>query len=297
MPEGHTLHALAQRLQRRFAGPSVRVSSPQGRFADGAALVDGHKLLAATSAGKHLFLEFGWDGEPVDRFVHVHLGLIGSFVVHPVETLGVGLDGQVPVLGAVRLRMADDRYVADLRGPNLCRLVDGEAIGRVVDRLGPDPLRPDAEPDRAWRKISRSGRSIAELLMDQSVLAGVGNVYRSEVLFRHRLAPFTLGNRVRPASWRTMWADLVTLMPLGVAFGQILTLPEHVEQAGELLGSPEQVADMEASTGQALGTWFPRQFFVYRRAEQPCLVCGSNIRTQVVAGRNLFWCARCQRRR
>lgn len=297
MPEGHTIHALAERLHRRFAGPPVAVTSPQGRFTDAAALVDGHELLAATSAGKHLFLEFGRDGEPVDRFVHVHLGLIGSFVVQPVTSYSLEAGGGVPVVGAVRLRLANAGYVADLRGPNICRLVDGEEVGRVVAGIGPDPLRADADPDRAWRKIARSGRSIAELLMDQSVLAGVGNVYRCEVLFRHRLAPMTAGNRLRPTSWRAIWSDLVALLPLGVAFGQILTLPDQVKQARGLVGTPEQVAHMEALTGAALGTWFPREFFVYRRADQPCRVCGARVRTQLVAGRNLFWCGRCQRRR
>ncbi|MBK7721197.1 MAG: Fpg/Nei family DNA glycosylase [Austwickia sp.] len=297
MPEGHTIHALADRLQRRFGGPPVTVTSPQGRFAEAAALVDGHELLAATSAGKHLFLEFGRDGEGVDRFVHVHLGLIGSFVVQPQSSLAMDADGGLAVVGAVRLRLAADGYVADLRGPNLCQLIDGEEVGRVVAGLGPDPLRHDADPDRAWRKISRSSRSIAELLMDQSVLAGVGNVYRCEVLFRHRLAPLTPGSRVRPASWRTIWADLVELLPLGVAFGQILTMPDQVEEAHRLVGTPEQIAHMEGLNGERLGTWFPREFFVYQRTDQPCRVCGSRIRTQVVAGRNLFWCARCQRRR
>lgn len=297
MPEGHTVHALAERLSRCFGGHPVAVSSPQGRFAQAAALVDGHDLIAATSAGKHLFLEFDHDGEPVDRFVHVHLGLIGSFVVRRLDSVELDGTGAVPVVGAVRLRLANPAYVADLRGPNLCQLVNGEDVASVVAGIGPDPLRQDADPDRAWRRISRSGRSIADLLMDQSVLAGVGNVYRSEVLFRQRLAPLTPGSRLRPASWRALWSDLVMLMPLGVAFGQILTMPDQVQEARRIVGTPEQVAHMEALTGEALGTWFPREFFVYRRADQPCRVCGSSIRTQVVAGRNLFWCGRCQRRR
>ncbi len=297
MPEGHSIRALALRLERRFAGGPVSVTSPQGRFADGAALVDGYELLAATSAGKHLFVEFGRDGESVDRFVHVHLGLIGSFVVRHVAPLGVAADGTVPVVGAVRLRLANKRHVADLRGPNVCNLVAGEDVGQVVASLGPDPLRADADPDRAWLKISRSGRSIADLLLDQSVLAGVGNVYRSEILFRHRLAPLTPGNRLRVASWHAIWFDLVALMPLGVAFGQILTMPEQIDEARRELGSPEQLAHQDGLTGEELGTWFPREFFVYRRADQPCRVCGANIRTQVIAGRNLFWCGRCQRRR
>ena len=72
MPEGHTLRRLADDLDRAFSGRPVRVSSPQGRFAESATLLDGTRVVGADSAGKHLFVEF-----EADRFVHVHLGLIG----------------------------------------------------------------------------------------------------------------------------------------------------------------------------------------------------------------------------
>ena len=78
MPEGHTLHRLAGELSATFAGRAVRVTSPQGRFAESAALVDGAVLTGAEAWGKHLFIAFSGD-----RFVHVHLGLYGTFLVHP----------------------------------------------------------------------------------------------------------------------------------------------------------------------------------------------------------------------
>ncbi|PRC62643.1 DNA glycosylase, partial [Mycobacterium sp. ITM-2017-0098] len=62
-------------------------------------------------------------------------------------------------------------------------------IADLVARLGPDPLRRDADPELAWRRIAKSRRPIGALLMDQSVISGVGNVYRSELLFRHRIDP------------------------------------------------------------------------------------------------------------
>jgi endonuclease-8 len=74
MPEGHTLRRLADDLDAAFAGHQVRVSSPQGRFAADAAVLDGETVVGADSAGKHLFVEFAGD-----RFVHVHLGLLGTF--------------------------------------------------------------------------------------------------------------------------------------------------------------------------------------------------------------------------
>jgi endonuclease-8 len=275
MPEGHTLFALARDLHAAFAGTRPTVTSPQGRFVEGAAQLSGRELLAATSRGKHLLLEFA--GE---RWLHVHLGLIGTFTVDERAWTA-----EAPVVGAVRLRLATPEHVADLRGPTLCAVETPDEVAAVLDRLGPDPLRPDADPERAWRRISRSSRPLAELLMDQAVLAGVGNVYRSEVLFRHRLSPFTEGRLVRRASWRLVWDDLVRLMPLGVATGRIVTVESQVLEVEAALGRGE-VPRLEERTSA-----------VYRRAGEPCQVCGSRIRTRVVAGRNLFWCGRCQRRR
>lgn len=277
MPEGHTIHRLANSIDSAFRRTAVSVSSPQGRFADGAALLDGRRLVEASAWGKHLFAEFAGDA-----WLHVHLGLIGKFDVarRPRST-----SGAVPVRGEVRLRLLNSRYVADLRGPNLCAVITPEQVAAVHARLGPDPLRPGADPERAWAKVSRSGRSIAELLMDQSVLAGVGNLYRCELLFRHRVDPFRPGRDLRATTWSALWEDLVMLMPLGVATGQILTMTDQVEDAVVALDTVGHAGPYE------------RRFYVYQRTGEPCRVCGSKVRTQVVAGRNLFWCGRCQRRR
>jgi endonuclease-8 len=275
MPEGHTLYALARDLDAAFAGTHPVATSPQGRFAAGAALLSGRELLHATSWGKHLFVEF--DG---DAWLHVHLGLIGSFRIDPRPSRA-----EVPVTGQVRLRLETDEHVADLRGPNLCAVITPDQVELVRTKLGPDPLRPDPDPEVAWRRISRSGKGIGELLMDQGVLAGIGNVYRCEVLFRQRVDPFRPGRQIRRSTWDAIWLDLVDLLPLGVATGRIVTVQEQVDEVR---------AAMSAGTVHRLEE---RQSYVYRRQGEPCLVCGARIRTQVVAGRNLFWCGRCQRRR
>ena len=101
----------------------------------------------------------------------------------------------------------------------MCAVVTPERVDQIWARLGPDPLRPGADPGLGLRRISRSTKPIAELLMDQAVLAGVGNVYRCEVLFRHRVNPFRPGKEIRPTTWLAIWDDLVRLMPPGVAFG------------------------------------------------------------------------------
>jgi endonuclease VIII len=286
MPEGHTTHALAGRLGQAFAGLPASVSSPQGKFEGGAALLDGLTVRTASAWGKHLFVEF-----ERERWLNVHLGLIGKFSVLPKP------DGPVPVVGQVRLRLLNDGWVGDLRGPTVCAVVTPEKVDQIQARLGPDPLRPDADPDLALRRITSSTRPIAELLMDQAVLAGVGNVYRCEVLFRHRVDPFRRGRDIRPTTWRAIWDDLVALMPLGVAFGQVITMDDQVTDALVEVADGAAAAHTASVTGQRLGDPFERRFYLYQRTGQPCHVCGSKVRTQLVAGRNLFWCGRCQRRR
>ncbi|WP_148615904.1 Fpg/Nei family DNA glycosylase [Nocardioides rubriscoriae] len=273
MPEGHTLHRLARDLTSAFGGSAVAVSSPQGRFADEAALLDGTVLDEAEAWGKHVFI--GFDGDHDEgRFVHVHLGLIGTFDVR------TGVDAVPPPVGQVRLRLARPDAYADLRGAITCALVTREHRDAVVARSGPDPLRADAEPDRAWARITRSRKPIGALLMDQGVLAGVGNVYRAEVLFRHRLHPLRPGNTLRPATWRAIWDDLVLLMAEGVLTGRIDTVrPEHTPEA---MGREPRKDDHGG------------EVYVYRRTGQPCLVCGRKVSTAVLEGRNLFWCSRCQ---
>jgi len=315
VPEGHTLHRLAQSLDAAFAGTTPAVSSPQGPFAEGAALLDGRSVVEASGYGKHLFVEFSGEA-----WLNVHLGLIGKFAVDRIS----GYASVPPVWGQVRLRMVNDDYLADLRGATICQVVTPDEVTATLARLGPDPLRADADPARAWAKISRSGRTIAELLMDQAALAGVGNVYRCEVLYRHRVSPFRPGREIRQRTWDAIWADLVRLMPLGVAFNQILTMDDQVEAATELVAAgrvPELTstwtdsarwigrgpasedavrdADLEDDDDGAEvgGSGMERRYWVYRRAGEACRVCGSRVRTQVVAGRNLFWCGRCQRRR
>ncbi len=285
MPEGHTIHALAQRLDRAFAGAPVEATSPQGRFADEALRLDGQVLERSRAVGKHLFVEF-----PAET-LHVHLGLIGSF---PVLPLGGG--PPVEPRGALRLRLLNDDYVADLRGPISCELLGEEGVARIEAALGPDPLDPDADGERAWDRIRLRRKSIAELLMDQSMLAGVGNVYRCEVLHRHRTNPFTLGTQLKRVTWELIWADLVRLLPLGVAFSQILTVDDQVDEAELMIGDGSATAITLGSTGERRSGHFERRYAVYKRTGRACPRCGKTVRDKEVAGRRLYWCANCQRR-
>ena len=287
MPEGHTIHALAARLNRTLGGEAIGVSSPQGRFASDAAVIDGRTLDQATARGKHLFLDFD------DLTLHVHLGLIGTFHVKPRDPLG-------PAGTPARLRLEGRRYVAELRGPMICALVDEPTRAAVLVKLGPDPLHAPDVPsgsERGWERISMSRKTIAELLMDQSVVAGVGNVYRCEVLFRHRIDPFTRGRDLGRRLWDDVWEDLVTLLPLGMAFSQILTMQDQVAAAAEMVADGSSLAITETLSGERLGDHFDRRFHTYKRTGEACDRCGRRIRAELIGGRTLYWCPGCQRRR
>jgi endonuclease VIII len=267
MPEGHVLHRLAGVLTQSFAGDALAVCSPQGRFATAAARLDGGTLRGADAYGKHLFLDF--DG---DRWVHVHLGIYGRLTVADPPAL--------PPVGQVRLRLVGARAWADLRGPAACEMISGAERGAVIDRLGPDPLRPDADATRAWQRIRVSRAPVAALLMEQSVVSGVGNIYRAEVLFRHSVDPMLPGKQLPEPVWNAIWADLRGLMRSGVRDGRIDTV--------------------RAAHGPAVTGREPRrdrhggEVYVYRRAGSPCLVCGGPVATRALSGRRMFWCPQCQ---
>ncbi len=265
MPEGHALHRLAREHELRFKGRKVSVTSPQGRFADGAVLLDGRRLDSAEAWGKHLFLDFRGH-----RLLHVHLGLYGKWTFGPTPA--------PDPWGALRVRLVADHSYADLRGATSCEVWTPDDRATLLARLGPDPLRKDANGERAWQRIRGSRAPIGGLLMDQSVLAGVGNVYRAELLFRARINPYRPGREVSHEQWRDIWRDVVTLMRAGLRSGRIVTT--------RLADRPRRSGRVRAEDAH----------YVYRRTGDPCRVCGTPVATAVLTGRNLFWCPRCQAR-
>lgn len=268
MPEGNVIHFQARKISRSFRRSVVAVDSPQGRFADGAALIDGTVLTQVEAYGKHLFLGFG-----PEQWVHVHLGLFGKW--------RFGKGPAPDPRGLIRMRMQNETAFAELRGPTACEVLDRKSMEAVVNRIGPDPIRADSDPERAWRRVHRSSAPIAGLLMDQGVFAGVGNIYRAEVLFRHDIDPFRPGKSITRDEFDAMWADLVVLMTAGTKRGRIDTMrPEHMP---EVMGRPKR---RDRHGGEV---------YVYRRAGDQCLLCGSVVEIADLQGRKLYWCPSCQR--
>jgi endonuclease-8 len=267
MPEGHTIHRLANRHRELFAGRAVTAQSPQGRFADGAATLSGRVLRDTEAYGKHLLHHFAGD-----LILHVHLGLYGKFT-----------DGEAPApepVGQLRLRLSDGRHWLDLRGPTACELFDPAQADALRCRLGEDPLRDDADPDVPYARIRRSPTPLAGLLLDQSVVAGAGLIYVTEVLFRAGIPPTRPGRELTPHGWQELWTDLRALMKEGVARGRIDTV--HTQHTPEAMGRAPRV---DRHGGEV---------YVYRRVGQPCLICGTEVRMAGLAGRNSYWCPTCQ---
>ena len=262
MPEGHSVQRTANYFNKRFKGKPVSVDSPQGRFSAEAKLIDGHVLLKAKAIGKQLFIYF--DNGLIAR---VHLGIYGKwrFIANTDKEM----------FGQVRARFFNDEFLADLRGPTICEVIDKKQVKLIEKRLGPDPTNTDNKKTEMARFIDRvksSSSPIGILLMNQEVISGIGNVYRAEILFRAELSPHVQGNQLSLEQISGLWDDSVKLMKVGVATGFMITREE-------LLKKRPKKADRN---------------YVYKREGEPCLRCGGVIAIELMATRKLYWCPKCQ---
>lgn len=260
MPEGHSVRRIANRFNKDFKNSPIKITSPQGRFVD-STLISGQELIEANALGKQMFLHFE------SGTIRIHLGIFGKWSFSKLE--------KEPV-GQVRARFQTEGLIADLRGPTICELIDQAGVQAVHDRLGPDPLWPDGDLKQLARfleRVSRSNSAIGQLLMDQSVIAGIGNVYRAELLFRAGLSPFTKGKSVPQEVLVGIWNDAVVLMALGVKTGLMLTRDGY------------------------LSAKVPRfeRYQVYKREGLECRLCFGPVSIGLMQARKLYWCARCQK--
>ncbi len=264
MPEGNTIHRLARIHTRDLAGRRIRVSSPQGRFAREAKRLDGRRFLRADAYGKHLFHH--WSGGLV---VHVHLGMAGWFYRYRSE---------IPTpRPTVRMRLATGELALDLIGPPTCEVIPEFARRALLARLGTDPLRADFEPSRAWEELrKRPRRAIGDALLDQRVLAGVGNIYRNEALFLSGIHPLRPSGSLTAGEWESLWRTIRRLMRRGVNQVETRTV-NRAEPAHPLAGrGPDD------------------EFYVYQ--QEACRLCGALLHEFPLSARRMFACPRCQPR-
>lgn len=268
MPEGHTIHRIARDHGKEFGGQKMIVTSPQGRFEKESKRLTGKRLVAAEAHGKHLFYRFQGIGKTSrEQMVHIHLGLYGKFRVHrnpPPEPRG-----------AVRVRMIGESKAFDLNGPNCCEIIGVADFKKLKSRLGQDPLRADADPELVWKRISKSRAAIGTLLLNQSIIAGIGNVYRADILFLLKIHPERAGNTLTREEFDLLWDRTVSLLSIGVKYNRIITVDrERIDKAPSRLNSKERLV-------------------CYKKNR--CVDCGGYIRKWDLGNRTMYACEKCQR--
>ena len=256
MPEGDVVWYTARRLHEALAGRVLTRSDfrvPRYATVD----LSGQPVTEAVSRGKHLLIRTG-NG----LTVHTHLKMDGSWHIRPA-------DAGPPRRNAhqIRLLLANTRWQAVGYLLGITEVLPTAAEHRVTGHLGPDLLGPDWDAAEAVRRLERSAdRPIGEALLDQRNLAGIGNLFKSEVLFLRGVSPW---NRV----------------------SEVKDLPKMVDLARRLLDA-NKARIGQVTTGD---TTPGRQTWVYGRQGAPCRRCGTPIRKRTDgAERMTFWCPACQ---
>jgi len=265
VPEGHAIHRFARLHRSRLAGRRFSAASPQGRFSDGAARLDGRRLDAVDAAGKHLF--YRWEG---GLTLHVHLGLYGKFRV---------FDGDPPAPSPnTRLAISDHDVTLYLSGPADCSLVDPDEEEGIRARLGPDPLADgNAGAARFATLLARRSVPVGAALLDQKVAAGIGNVYRAELLFLEGIDPRRRAASIDDQTAHRLWERTVAEMRRGERAGRIVTVDP---------------ADIGARSRRGLDP--DERLYVYHREGLPCRRCGDAVVRHESAGRWIWSCPGCQ---
>ena len=227
----------------------VGAPNPRGR-ASGVQRLDGETLERVDARGKHLLLGFG------DLTLHSHLGMSGSWHVYPR-----GASWRKPAGAAWAVFRGESSEAVQFGGPTL-RLLRTDALRRdpILSRLGPDILASDFDAETVARSLrSQPHRTLGDALLDQTLVAGIGNIFKSEACFRARLDP-----------WQPI-GDLID------------------EQLVEVSAAAHELMQDAVEHGRHANA-------VYRRAGQPCPNCGTTIlsRGQGDANRTTYWCPQCQ---
>ena len=171
------------------------------------------------------------------------------------------------------MRLRGPAAAIDLTGPTTCRVIDSQQQREVIARLGPDPLDGGRKSD-VWNKISVSRKPIGALLLDQTVIAGVGNIFRAEVLFDIELHPEVRGDQLTRATFDQLWRSLTKAMRTGLKYGRIITVT-----------SAEAGVPLAKVQGKD-------RFRIYGKPD--CPRCGRSIETIELASRRLYVCKGCQ---
>ncbi|CAE7638039.1 nei1 [Symbiodinium pilosum] len=219
MVEGDGCHRIAAKHRKELVGRKMAAKSPNGRFRGGAqAIVKcGGVLLKIEVHGKNMFYFFGKAGGDPSIVVHVHFGMAGAFAVYKEQ--------EPELTKNIRLRLetvdAGTKLVAHLSAMTVKHGKPDDLYNKLVAKLGADPLREDADPECFADACAKAKKPIGTVLMDQSISAGVGNIYRSEILYEAGVHPKQLANTLPRAEVLKIWNTAVKQMQAGFKSGSI----------------------------------------------------------------------------
>ncbi len=280
MPELPEVEVLARHLERTLPGKTIRavkvhrakILRPTPERTLRTALT-GATFKAVVRRGKYLLFELSNQGRPLQLLGH--LGMTGRMFLALKKTPIPKHAAVVLDLGRTNFIFEDTRYFGRLS-------LDLSA----VEKLGPEPLAKAFTPDQFGRELKRSRQPIKVKLLDQSLVAGVGNIYASEALFRARISPQKAANRLQPDHVKRLHGTIREVLSEAIKFGS--TVP---------VNSSGTKSDGLFYFGRAPGApdYYEERLRVYDRAGKPCLECGKPIRRIVQAARSTYFCPACQK--
>ena len=281
MPELPEVEVLARHLQPLLPGRTIRgvevrrakVVQPDSP-ADFQRALLGAKFTGLTRRGKYFLFQLRRVKSREDFILLGHLGMTGRMFLAPKKA-------PLPKHAAVVLDLGREKFIYE----------DTRYFGRLtldltsVEALGPEPLSDDFQPEIFRQALQRSQQAIKIKLLDQSLVAGVGNIYASEALHRARISPKLAANRLTAAQVKALWSAIRTVLAEAIDCGSTVPLNFGGEATDGLFyfGRAADAVD-----------YYEERLRVYDRAGRPCPHCGGLIRRIRQAGRSTFYCPGCQ---
>ncbi len=282
MPELPEVEVLARHLRPLLRGKTVRGVNVQRAkvLAPTSPRQFRQAVLGATFTGlsrRGKYLLFQLEGRTPGKRVTLlgHLGMTGRMFLAPRRA-------RLPIHAAVVFDLGEANFIYE----------DARYFGRLtldvsaVEKLGPEPLSRNFQPAAFARALKRSRQPIKVKLLDQTVVAGVGNIYASEALFRAQLSPRRAANRLTPEQIKRLWRAIREVLAGAIRGGSTLPLNFGGGKSDGLFyfgRSPETPG------------FYEERLRVYGREGQPCLKCGHQVRRLTQAARSTYYCPRCQR--
>ena len=264
---GRTIRAVRVRRAKVLAPVSVR------RFTQA---LRGARFCGLARRGKYLVFKLRPAKRAESLTLLGHLGMTGRMYLLPAKA-------PLPRHAAVVFNLGPENFVFE----------DTRYFGRLtldlrpLEKLGPEPLGAEFGVERFADALRRSRQPIKVKLLDQSLLAGVGNIYASEALFRAGIAPTLPAQRMSRGQVKRLWRAIRAVLREAIACGS--TVPLNYAGQG--------ARDGLFYFGRAPGApdYYEERLRVYDRAGRPCPKCGAAIKRRVQAARSTFYCQRCQR--